>query len=85
MFLNQTLHTRLSLLYPDPGTHVRNKQSDQVKQHDKHAKTRVYPVGKEVMAQNFRQTGPKWMPGIILKQTGPLSYLVKMNSGLEWR
>ena len=62
-----------------------DKQADEVKQHDKHAKTRrQFEIGEQVMIRNVRQSGPKWVPGTILKKTGPLSYVVKMTSGLEW-
>ena len=32
--------------------------------------------------RNF-QTGDKWLPGVISKQTGPVSYIVKLTNGCE--
>ena len=71
-FLNRTLRTRFSLLYPDTEHRVLDKQADQVRQHDQHAKTREFDTGQQVMARNVRQSGPKWIPATILKKTGPL-------------
>ena len=61
------------------------KQASQVAKHDQHAKMRNFQIGHSVMARNFRPSGPKWVQAIILKQTGPLSYIVKTESGLEWK
>ena len=85
LFLNRTLRTRFSLLYPDTERHVLDKQADQVRQHDQHAKTREFDIGQQVMARNVRQSRPKWIPATILKKTGPISYIVKTNSGLDWK
>ena len=38
-----------------------------------------------MMVRNLHPTGPKWIPGIIMKQTGPLSYIVQVEHGLEWK
>ena len=56
-----------------------------MRQHDQHAKTREFDIGQQVVARNVRQSRPKWIPATILKKTGPLSYIVKTNSGLDWK
>ena len=36
------------------------------------------------MARNLR-TGPKWVPGVILERTGPLSYVIETTDKQIWR
>ena len=84
LFLQRHLRTRLSLLQPDTEKHVHQKQADQVKQHNTHAKQRSFRENQRVMVKNFRP-GPKWVPGIIIKQLGPLSFLVRTSEDLEWK
>lgn len=36
-------------------------------------------MGQRVLVRNFRQ-GPKWIPAMILKKSGPLSYAVESTS-----
>ena len=84
LFLNRTLRTRLSLVYPDLKSQVFRKQSEQVAQHNQHAKNRTFTIGDNVMARNFRP-GNKWEKGTLIKQLGPLTYIVKLESGVEWK
>ena len=35
-----------------------------------------------VYAENFTSRNQKWMPGIIDKITGPLSYVIKLSDGV---
>ena len=85
LFLKREIRTRLSLLHPDVTKRVVNKQADQVAQHDLHSKARSFDVGQPVMVRNLRPSGPKWVPGTILKQTGPLSFVVQVEHGLVWK
>ena len=85
LFLNRELRTRFSLLHPDVTKRVLDKQSDQISQHDKHSKERTFTEGQHVMVRNLRPSGPKWIPGTILKQTGPLSFIVQVDHGLVWK
>ena len=64
---------------------VLDKQSDQILQHDKHSKERTFTEGQHVMVRNLRPLGPKRIPGTILKQTGPLSFIVQVEHGLVWK
>ena len=36
------------------------------------------------MALNMRE-GPKWRPGVVVEQLGPLTYLVEVHGGLKWK
>ena len=84
LFLQRHLQTHLSLLQPDTEKQVHKKQAEQVKQHDTHAKWRSFQESQKVMARNFRP-GPKWVPGTIIKQLGPVSFLVRISEGIEWK
>ena len=59
------------------------KQAEQARHHDCHSTSREMIVGQNVMARNFRQ-GEKWIPGIIVKRLGPLTYLIELKQGLRW-
>ena len=84
LFLNRTLHTRLSLVHPDTEQHVLKKQADQVVQHYQHAKEHQFIVGQQVMVRHLRP-GDKWISGVITKQLGPVTFLVKTTSGMVWK
>ena len=57
---------------------VEEKQDNQIKHHNSRACGRELTVGQRVMVRNFRQ-GPRWIPGTVVKQKGPLIYLVKVR------
>ena len=80
LFLQRKIRTRLDLLKPDLETFVASKQAHQKKHHDSHAKYRQLSPGQLVMAKDFRSTS-KWVPGVIVARTGPLSYTVKLGNG----
>ena len=84
LFLKRSLRTRLDLLKPDVAVYVGKKQAQQKLDHDNSRVIRTFTIGQKVMAKNFRD-GPKWVPGVISKILGPLSYLVQMEDGLMWR
>ena len=37
------------------------------------------------MVHDFHPNKPKWIPGQIIKKTGPLFYVVRVIPGLKWR
>ena len=55
-----------------------------MKHHDSHARAKDLTVGQLVMVRNFRQ-GPRWIPGTVVKQNGPLTYLVKVRETQVWK
>ena len=59
------------------------QQSNQSHHHDQHAKSYEFKIGQAVMARNFHP-GKKWLPGVIEKHTGPLSYRVRLHAGDSW-
>ena len=59
------------------------KQAEQKRRHDAHSKFRNFDVGQTVLVRNLRE-GPKWLSGIVLEQTGPVSYTVQVCDQI-WR
>ena len=84
LLMGRHLRTRWNLLQPDVGRHVRKQQWKQKEQHDQHARMRVFSVGQPVMARNYR-SGAAWLPGVIVQQLGPLTYLVDVSEGRLWK
>ena len=80
LLMNRRLRSKLDLLYPELTAKVENKQLKQKQQHDSEKPVRKFKVGESVFAQNFSKTGndPKWLPGTIVRVTGPLSYEVEL-------
>ena len=49
-------------------------------QHDQHSRMRQVEVGDSVSVQKYSQ-GPKWIPGTIIQETGPLSARIELEDG----
>ena len=84
LFLGRSIRTRLDLLKPDLQEHVEAKQAQQKEQHDTHARCQVFGVNQNVMVKN-RHAGPSWIPGKIMQQVGPVTYLVDVNADNLWK
>ena len=84
LFLGRQLRTRLDLLRPNLQDTVLEKQSIQKSQHDQHAKEREMEVGQTVMVRNLRP-GEAWIPGVVVRKLGPVSYLVDVGEGKVWK
>ena len=76
--------TRLDLIQPSLHKRVLMKQGYEMQRHNVHAKDRVFYAGDPVWAVNF-QGSPKWMPGVLEQQLGPVSYVVRLQDGRLWR
>ena len=61
--------------------HTESKQQQQKSTHDSHAHARQFSEGEEEYVRNFQQPGQSWIPGIISKATGPVSYQVELEDG----
>ena len=77
LFLQRQLRTRFSLITPSIERRVHSKQAEQKSQHDKHTKIRQFQMDQPVMVRSYRP-GPKWIPGTIRKQLGPVTFLVEV-------
>lgn len=69
---------------PDRNREVSSKQEMHKKEHDVHSKLQEFYVGNQVLAKNFLD-GDKWIPGVVVERTGPLSYIVQIQTGALWR
>ena len=74
MLLGRRLKSRLDLLKPMTAKRVEANQWKQKKQHDVRANDRCFQ-GDTVFVKNF-QSGDKWLPGVISKRIGPVSFVV---------
>ena len=52
--------------------------------HDGQSSDRCFNEGDTVLVKNF-QSGNKWLPGVISRKTGPVSFVVQMYDGRERR
>ena len=73
-------HTQLDLLLPNTHKRVLKKQSQQKFQHDYHAKDRNIQKEDTVYARDFRKKNT-WIPGTIVRKTGPVSTEVELEDG----
>ena len=85
LLLNRRLRSRLDLLHPQVDERVERQQEKQKESHDSNNATRKFDVGENVYVKNLPAGKPKWIPGIVKKVTGPLSYVVKLQDGKEVR
>ena len=78
--------SRLDLLRPDIKATVLRKQEKQKEGHDKQAKERQLKPGDNVYIRNFSNNPTqKWLPGAVLTQRGPLSFVVELTDGRVFR
>ena len=84
LFIGCSLRTRLDLLRPNPGTTVVSNQASLKQQHDNHCKPCFLQVHQSALAHNFHRS-PSWVPATIMKELGPVSFMVQMSSGLLWK
>ena len=81
LFLRRELKTCLDLLHPSVEREVARKQASQelLKAH-----MREMNIGQRVLAQNYRD-GPRWVSGTIIQRNSPVTYMVKLKSGVVWK
>ena len=84
LLLGRKMRTRLDLLRPNSSQRVESKQLQQKQDHDSTARSREFTVGDLVSVCNFGQ-GDKWLPGVVIKRTGPVSFCVAMDQGVVRR
>ena len=66
------------------STTVQKNQQRQKFNHDNHSSQRSIKEGDLVYTRNY-SAGQMWLAGKIVKQTGPVSFLVKLERGRVWR
>ena len=80
--LGRRPRSRLDLLKPHTAERIERSQTKQTEQHDSKSRERKLNVGDEVFVKNYHH-GDKWLPGVIQKNTGPVSesFVVKLTDG----
>ena len=76
----RSLRSDLDLLRPDVAAKVHAAQSRQKIQHDQHSRMRQVEVGDSAIVRNYFR-GPKWIPGTIIQENGPLSARIELEDG----
>ena len=84
LFMGRMIRKRLDLLYPKADKKVNEHQASQKANHDKKARQRNVQVGQRVLVRDQDPSKP-WVPGIVEKVQGPLTYLIRLDSGQLWR
>jgi hypothetical protein len=82
LLMGRRLRSRLDLLYPDVSRKVENQQQRQKESHDNARPLRWFTEGDRVYAEDFTVSSCKWNPSTIVELTGPLSYTVRLDSGI---
>ena len=83
LFLKRPIKTRLDLLHPSVERKVLQSQASQKMHHDAYSKDRSFEIGETVWVANLRGE-PKWLCGVIIEQSGPISYRVSVSDDI-WR
>ena len=81
LLMKRRLRSRLDLLHPEVSKKVEAKQEKQKAEHDTSQPIRKFSVNDNVLVRNLPSNNPKWIPGVIVKVTGPLSYVVQLLDG----
>jgi transposase InsO family protein len=85
LLFNREIKSRLSLLKPDLESRVHDKQQAQKYNHDKKSKERLLIVGDLVYARVYSRNKCSWMPAVVTRSTGPVSYEVRLTDGRTQR
>ena len=80
LLLGRTPRTRLDLLKPNTAEHVERNQWQQKQHHDSTDKERMFEEKEDIFTRDYG-LGAKWTPGVIEKQIGHVSFLVKFTDG----
>ncbi|CAG2195305.1 unnamed protein product [Mytilus edulis] len=82
LLMKRKLKSRLDLVFPNIEKRVQERQQKQKHYHDKKSVNRQINVGQGVFARNFAIGSKiKWIPGEVIKQSGPLSFHIKLQDG----
>ena len=85
LLCGRKLKTRLDLLKPNLGNRMRLKIADQGRYQNTHSKHRSFQSGDLVYDKGFGGYD-SWIPGVILCQTGSVSYKVQLEEReMIWR
>ena len=80
LLFGRRLRSRLDLLKPSMEERVVSKQQKQKELHDRHSRAYNFTVGERVYVKNNRK-GQKWLSGLVIAKTGPVSFKVELQDG----
>ena len=72
--MGRMIRNRLDLLHPSADKRVNEQQAAQKAHHDMKARQRDLQVGQRVLLVRDQGPSKPWIPGIIEKIQGPLTY-----------
>ena len=81
LLMGRRPRSRLDRLFPDLSQRVEKHQSRQAEQHDNAKPLRSFKVDDPVYVKDFSTPNNTWIPGKVVKVTGPLSYHVEVQPG----
>ena len=81
LLLKRRPRSRLDLTCPDIQGKVLSKQSSSLRDR---CNERSFFCGDAVWSMNFAGA-PKWLPGVLETQTGPVSFTVRLSDGRLWK
>ena len=81
LLMHRHLKTRLQLIKPDIGGKVAAQQTKQKGIHDRHATARFFASGDAAYALHYHGNKERWVHGSIGEQSGPLSYILRLDDG----
>lgn len=84
LFLHWRLRSRFDLIKPNVAAVDEKAEEKQCHRCQVHAKDRTFAVGDKVLVCDYWR-GEKWMPGIVLAKTEPVSYRVDVGLSVQWR
>ena len=84
LFMGRPLRTRLDCMKPDVESTVTRNQTAQKLHHDGGCKERTLQLGQAVMVRDFLGR-EKWVAAVVVQQLGPVSYLLQLPNGTQWR
>lgn len=79
--MGRRLRSRLDSLLPNLTKRVEAQQTKQAQQHNSTKPLRTFAIADLVYVRDFTASRSKWIPGTVVKVTGPLSYHVQLASG----
>uniref|UniRef100_A0AAV2KT32 Integrase catalytic domain-containing protein n=1 Tax=Knipowitschia caucasica TaxID=637954 RepID=A0AAV2KT32_KNICA len=85
LFTKRTLRTRLDILKPSVTGVVHQSQVAQQQRRQQRSKARHFAVGESVLVRDYRRGEEKWAQGLVMTQTGPVSYEVMVGADKVWK
>ena len=80
LLMGQRLRTHLDLMHPDLMSNVEKKQEKQTQNKNKSSQIREVKPRDSVFVKEL-PSGSSWLPGVVIEQRGPRSYLIELKNG----